>query len=231
MHGELRSYWKTKKLLISPINQAKRVKWCKEHLHWTSEDWNKVMWSDESPFVLLFNGRRRVWRRHNERYKPTSITGTVKSDTKIMVWGCFCAAGVGNLACIKGIMDSKVYIKILDNELKPSLKKYFRRKPYIFQQDNDPKHKSKLTSEYLEDHAIPVMPWPPQSPDLNPIENLWSILDFQCRGRRPKTAQDLFESLQQAWNSISVEKLQKLVDSMPKRLKAVIAAKGLQTNY
>eukprot|EP00597_Dinobryon_sp_UTEXLB2267_P013040 CAMPEP_0170120710 /NCGR_PEP_ID=MMETSP0020_2-20130122/15347_1 /TAXON_ID=98059 /ORGANISM="Dinobryon sp., Strain UTEXLB2267" /LENGTH=319 /DNA_ID=CAMNT_0010350711 /DNA_START=8 /DNA_END=964 /DNA_ORIENTATION=- len=198
----LGSYWKTKKPFISKVNQKKRVKWCKEHLNWTANDWNKVIWSDESPFLLQFNGRKRVWRRHNERYNQKSVTGSFKNETKVMVWGCFCAAGVGNLTLINGIMDSKVYTKILDNELKPSVRRLFKRKPYIFQQDNDPKHKSKWTTEYLEDHDINVMDWPPQSPDLNPIENLWSILDFQCRSRQPKNAQALFEDLLEAWNNI-----------------------------
>ena len=229
--GELSSHWQTTKPFISKKNQEKRLKWCKEHLEWTAEDWNRVLWSDESPFVLRFNGRRRVWRRQNERYHVKALKGSFKNDLKLNVWGCFCAKGVGRLHHIKGVMDSKVYIKILDNELKSSAKALFKRKPFIFQQDNDPKHKSKLTMEYLEDSGINVMDWPAQSPDLNPIENLWSILDQKCKNRKPKNLEDLFQELLKAWNELEVDLLQRLVNSMPDRINAVIKAKGLPTHY
>jgi len=229
--GELHSCWQIKKPFISKTNQEIRVQWCKDRLKWTSDDWNKILWSDESPFTLRFNGRRRVWRRLNERYEEKALKGSFKHDLKINVWGCFCAQGVGKLSLIEGIMDTKVYTLILDNELRDSVKSLFKRKSFIFQQDNDPKHKAKKTIEYLADNGIKVLPWPPQSPDLNPIENLWSILDKKCRRREPKNARELFEDLQEAWNALEVELLQKLVDSMPRRLQAVIDAKGMPTKY
>ena len=229
--GELDSYWQTKKPFISKKNQVKRLKWCQEHANWTSNEWNRVLWSDESPFVLRYNGRQRVWRRHNERYSVKALKGSFKQDSKINVWGCFCAHGVGRLHRIVGIMDSKVYIKILDNDLKDSVKALFKKKPYIFQQDNDPKHKSKQTMEYLEDCGITVMDWPAQSPDLNPIENLWSILDKRCKNRKPESVEILFQDLQKAWEELPGDLLQKLVDSMPARISAVINAKGLPTHF
>jgi hypothetical protein len=229
--GTLKSYWQTNKVMISKVNQIKRVKWCKEHLHWTSDDWNKVLFSDESPFVIRFNGKKRVWRRHNERYHAKAMKGSFKHDSKINVWGCFCGHGVGQLHRIHGIMDSKVYIKILDNVMMPSKTKLFKRKPYFFQQDNDPKHKSKLTMEHMVDWAIPFHAWPPQSPDLNPIENLWSILDQKCRNRKPRDADILFNMLEEAWNALDVTILGNLVESMHERLLTVIEAKGLPTHY
>ncbi len=230
-HGELDSYWQTNKVMISKVNQEKRVKWCKDHLHWTVEDWRKVVFSDESPFVLRFNGRRRVWRRHNERYHVKALKGQFKNDTKINVWGCFCAHGVGRLHLIEGIMDSKVYVKILDNALRPSVKALFGRKPYIFHQDNDSKHKSKFTMEYIEDVGLPYLVWPPQSPDLCPLENLWSILDQRFEMRKPKNAADLFQDLTKEWVGLDKDLLTKLVDSMPERIDAVIRAKGLPTHF
>jgi hypothetical protein len=200
-------------------------------LDWTAEDWGRVVWTDESPFVLRFNGRQRVWRRSNERYKVTAMKGTLKHDLKINVWGCFCAHGVGLLHLIPGIMDTKVYIKILDNSLRDSIKTLFKRRPYILQQDNDPKHKSKATMQYIQDARIDLMDWPPQSPDLNPIENLWSILDQKCKGRMPTDAATLYEDLNNAWKELDVDILKNLVESMPKRVAAVCKAKGLPSKY
>jgi len=229
--GELNSYWTTNKPFISKNNEQLRIQWCKEHLHWTKADWDKVIWSDESPFTLRFNGRRRVLRRHNERYHVKALKGTFKHDLKINVWGCFSAHGVGKISLIEGIMDTKVYTLILDNELRDSVKTLFKKKQYIFQQDNDPKHKAKKTLEYFSDNGIRVLPWPAQSPDLNPIENLWSILNNKCKNRQTTNAKGLFEDLERAWNELGVDLLHKLVDSMPKRLEAVIAAKGMPTKY
>jgi hypothetical protein len=75
------------------------------------------------------------------------------------------------------------------------------------------------------------MEWPPQSSDLNPIENLWSILDQQTREIRPQSDEQLFEILENGWKNIHIDKLNSLVDSMPRRCAAVIKSKGLPTKY
>ena len=75
------------------------------------------------------------------------------------------------------------------------------------------------------------MDWPAQSPDLNPIENLWSILDKHLSNRKPKIESELFELLRNKWEQLDMSILRKLVDSMPDRCRAVIANKGFPTKY
>jgi transposase len=207
--GGFKSYWAAKKPFLSRKQIRDRLQWARDHVNWTIDQWKKVLFSDESPFVLRFNRSRRVWRRPNERYLFKNTVGTLKHDVKIMVWGCFAYNGVGNLHCIQGIMDSKKYVLILDNEMRPSVTKLFGRGNYIFQQDNDPKH--------FEDYGIDVLDWPANSPDLNPIENLWSYLDVKIRDRGPGNAEELFECIKNGWNGIPNEYLQSLVESMPRR--------------
>ena len=61
-------YWSVKKPYISETNQVKRVTWCQQHVNWTPGQWKQVLWSDESPFMFRYNGRKRVWRERGERY-------------------------------------------------------------------------------------------------------------------------------------------------------------------
>jgi transposase len=128
-------------------------------------------------------------------------------------------------------MDAHLYNIILDNQMRPSATKLFRRREWIFQQDNDPKHTARATQEFFEDYNVDVLEWPAQSPDLNPIENLWSILDLKCKDRKPKNEEELFEIIQNAWNNLDVDLLNRLVESMPRRCQAVIDAKGWPTKY
>jgi transposase len=78
---------------------------------------------------------------------------------------------------------------------------------------------------------IRLLEWPSQSPDLNPIEYLWEELDRRCKGRKPKNQNHLLEMLKEKCYNIPISVLIKLVDSMPRRCEAVIAAKGFPTKY
>lgn len=225
------SYWATKKPLISIMNRRKRLQWAIEHRNWTVEQWRRVIWSDESPFVLTFNQRTRVWRMHNERYRIECCVPTVKHDYKLNVWGAFSAHGVGRFYRVQGILKKEQYLEMLEHQLLPSAEQLFPDGNYLFQQDNDPKHTAKVCKAFVQDRGIPTMAWPSQSPDLNPIENLWSIMDRQLKNRQPRTLDQLFTVLTQCWNNLDTDLLRRLVDSMPRRCQAVIDARGFPTKY
>ena len=225
------SYWAVKKPYISETNQRKRRIWCREHINWTVEQWNRVLWSDESPFVLRYNGRKRVWRMHNERYATECMQGTVKHDKKINVWGCFADSGVGHLFRIHGILNQQKYRQLLIHHMRPSVRTLFNGNNCIFQQDNDPKHTARTVKAYLSRCPFQIMEWPSQSPDLNPIENLWSQLDRELSDRNPQSKHELFEVLQQGWSALSPQYLHSLVQSMPDRCRAVLKSGGKPTKY
>ena len=137
---------------------------------------------------------------------------TVKHQNSINAWGCFSWNGMGDLHRVKGIMTGPVYRQILIHHLAPSARRLCGNN-FVFQHDNDPKNTSGVVQRYLTNKKVNVMKWPAQSPDLNPIENLWAELNGITKKRKPKNEDELFEVLKRGWESLSIEYLHSLIES------------------
>ena len=127
-----------------------------------------------------------------------------------MVWGCFSYKGVGKLYQINGMMDSFKYRNILSTQMFLSTKKLFgSNRKWIFMHDNDPKHKSKLVKKYLENKKVRTLDWLAQSPDLNPIENLWADLKRRLMNKKPNTTEEMFGIILKVLGKLSKKKFEK----------------------
>lgn len=223
------------KPFISTINKQKRLRFAKAHRHWTVEQWSRVLWTDESKFNLVgSDGAVYVRRRPGEALADSCTKKTVKhGGGNIMIWGAMSAKGRGRLYKVDGKLNADQYLGILQNVMKPSMQDAFGDGNGIFMQDNDPKHTARATKQWLRDSGIEVMEWPPQSPDLNPIENLWHILGLKRHELqvRPTNTNQLWDVCKGAWNLITPEECARIVGTMPARMEAVIKARGGATKW
>jgi len=228
-----KGYYARMKPFINKKNQRKRLNFARLHVSKDISFWKKVLWSDESKFnVFGSDGRKRVWREKNQALRPRYLSATVKhGGGSAMVWGCMCANGVGTLEFIDGIMDQYIYQGILSRNLKSSARNLQLGRHFTFQQDNDPKHSAKSTKEYFVKNKIKLLEWPPQSPDLNPIEHLWEHLDRKIRTSPITSKTILKQRILEEWPKIQADVTLNLVESMPRRLEAVILSKGGPTKY
>ena len=208
LHGRIAK----KKPYLRLANKKKRLRWAKEHRHWTLEEWKKVLWTDESKFVVFGSNRRTfVRRRTNEKMQEQCLIPSVKHGRcSVMVWGCFGGGKIGDLYRVEGTLRKESYHKILQRHAIPC-GQHLIGTNFILRQDNDPKHTSKMCQRYLKNkqsaRILTVMEWPAQSPDLNPIELLWEQLDRMVRRKTPSSQSILWEMLQEAWGEISSDYL------------------------
>lgn len=233
------SYVAAHKPLLEPHHVKKRLAWTKAKVNWTDDQWSHVVWSDESRFNVIGNdGGARVIRMEGERYKDEHVLKTKKFGSgSVMVWGCFWSGGVGPLVVLDGSVNQLAYIECLKDNLVPWLEELSETegKPFIYQEDGASSHTGKLSREWKDNqrvvHGFDF--WPAQSPDLNPIEHLWAILEKRIESRRHhiQNKEQLAACLKDEWTKIDSALCMKLVESMTSRCKAVIAAKGHSTKY
>lgn len=210
-----------------------------EHINWTVEDWKRVIFSDESKFQLFrSDGREYCYIKPGQTHSKRASKKTVKhGGGNVIVWGCITSKGVGALHRIEGIMDGPGYVEILKKNLHKSLRKHglksAGRYRYLFQQDNDPKHRSKVAEAWFTRKRIRRLTWPSNSPDMSIIEHVWDQLDRLVRARNPlpRNLEEMWKALEEEWVNFPLDSLDKLFESMPRRVAALLKARGGHTKY
>ena len=240
---------------LTPHHMAARLQWVLEHENWTVEQWGDVIWSDESSIQVGFDPcQMMVFRRPDEEFLPACLRPSFKSKrVSIMVWGCFRWNKLGPLI-ISGPdgIGSEEYIEILAEGLLSFKDDILGavdedtivvRDPddLIFMQDGAPCHRTIDVADFLVEEEIKVMSWPAQSPDLNPIENVWQMLKIKFHQHFPTLRCTFLKSqgsiekcgdiLQEVWEKLNPTMISNLIRSMPGRTKAVIEAKGGPIHY
>ena len=223
----LESYVKPKKPRLNPVQIKKRLIFARSHREHIFDYWKNVMFTDESKFNLYGpDGNKRAWRRPGSVLLDHHIRKMVKyGGGSMMVWGAICYKGVGKLVFVDGKMDSEQYESILGLGYKMTIEMHdIDRGNLIFEQDNDPKHTSKSTKNWMEMNGFNVFEWPSNSRDMNPIEHVWNDVDMrsQKKSSQARNIDELRSQVEEEWYKTSPEYIKGLFKSMPRRIKALL---------
>lgn len=211
-------------------HKSNRLKWARKYIHWTHE-WQNIIFSDEKKFNLDGpDGFRYYWNdiKKDERVFSKRQMG----GGSLMVWLGFSYNGKLELGFVNPRSNHKDYINLLSTNLLAQAQQIGGLN-WMFQHDNASIHTAKNTLEWLKTNNISTLDWAPRSPDMNPVENVWSLLvsEVYAGGKQYETVKDLKISLLKAWNEMEMDSLSSLVRSMPNRVTELLIANGGRTNY
>lgn len=232
------SYFAAHKPNLTDKQIRERLRWAKERVNWTKEEWRGVVWSDESRFAVEgYDGGARVTRKAGERYNIEHIKSVSKfGQGSVMLWGCFWAGGFGPLVFVDGAMSQDAYVNLLAENFLPWYANLTEQedREFIIQEDRATFLPDGYTTWWRDLHQIRRLDkWPSNSPDLNPMEHVWACLERLIERERGniRNPQQLKATLEEAWRGISLDFCERLVASMQDRCQAVIDAKGGPTKY
>jgi len=209
----------------------RRLSFAEGYGDWSVDDWDRVIFSDETHIEVY--GRRCVWvqRPVGAAFDPQYLVPHVQHSERVSLWGCFCARGVGQAEVFVGEFDAAKYVDILQHNLIQTALHFYPSEHWWFQQDNAPQHTSHLAHRWFHNHGVDLIDFPPYSPDLNPIENLWSILKARVEARLARTTDEVERVLKEEWEALDKQLLTSLAHSMPTRCAAVVANHGHTAPY
>ena len=181
------------------------------------------------------NGNVKCWSTNESKYRGKNPRFYRQGGgDKKMFWRCFTASGPGLLIPIEGMMNAVSYVAMLREHVLPWIQQQeaLNGVKLIFQQDNAPPHKALVTRQFFAESEIEVMDWPATSPDLNPIENLWSLLKRKIgNSKRPTSIPDMVRLASGIWESFTPDLCSRLALSLSNRMQEVKKANGGNTSY
>ena len=212
--------------LIREANKSKRVLWCKERLE-EKDQFENVIWTDECS-VQQDNHGRLCFRRIKQ---PRKLKPHPKHPVKVHLWAGISHRGATPVVIFTGTLTSTRYCPILQEGLIPFLDEVYPD-GHRFQQDNDPKHCSHYTRDFLEEKGINWWRTPAESPDLNPIENVWASLKYYLRHQyKPRDLESLINGIKCFWRSLTPDICKRYIGHLHKVIPKAIEVNGSASGY
>jgi len=208
--------------LLTDRHKTLRIEWCKSN---SKLKLRGIFFSDET-YIELGSGKSGVWHKTGKRPK----VGKPKFPVKLMFWAAVSCQAKSPLLAVDGTMNTEKYITLIRDEFLPWVRESGSQLR-TFQQDNASCHVSKAAVRFFEEKGITLLDWPANSPDLNPIENIWAILKEKVRKRNPQTKEQLRGIALEEWASISQSVVCKTINSLRKRCTQVLERGGEKCDY
>lgn len=219
---------------LSIGNRTARLHWCQEYQNWDANSWATVLFTDESRFGFHPDSRRtRVWRRSGnvERLRHVQEVHTYRGGT-VIVWGGIIIGGRTDLIFPNGFLTAQQY---LDSVVQPIVRPFAGAvgENFHLMHDNARPHVARIVTNWLTNEGIDVLPWPAQSPDLNPIEHMWDMLQRRLTPLMGNihNAFRFRELLTTEWARLPQADIDNVILSMNNRCRAVINQRGGHTLY
>ena len=212
--------------LIRETNKLKRKEWCQKQLD-NKEEFENVIFTDECTVQLDHHGRLSFCKEK----EPRVLKQRPKHPAKVHIWGGISVRCPTRVIMFTGNMNAIRYGKILEAGLVPFIRTCFPDGHRVHQ-DNDPKHASKYISRLFKFHGIFWWKTPPESPDLNPIENCWgSLKQFLRSSYKPTNLQQLMDGIEEFWQSLTPDVCRKYIQHLHKMMPKVVDVNGNPSGY
>ena len=217
---------------LTAPRMRRRLQWAREHINWTAAQWKRIVFSDETTIEIGTVRPLFVRRERGERIRPQHTVQRRSFVTKVMFWGCITVDGPGPLVPLEGTITAARYLEVLQSNVLPLFAQQISVYTH-FQQDNAPSHKARAVLDFFERNNIALLSWPPYTPDANCIENVWDMLKRKVQQRSHNTREQVIAAAQDVWRTdLQLHNMiEEVINSMPRRVAALQAARGGHTGY
>lgn len=219
---------------LTPAHCASREQWAMQRVHWRQQQWRRVIFTDESRFRLFHSdGRARVWREPRQEMLPQHVQCTERQSASVHVWAGIALHAKTELVFLDANVNANSYAELLQARLLPFVNAAFGGVGNcLLQDDNAPPHRAAAVTQLKEQLQLRSLRWPSRSPDMNPIEHVWDFLKRTIqRENPPQNAAQLRQAIAAAWQRLPQDFLRRLVLGMPRRVAALLRARGTYTRY